>query len=104
MQMDILAFGTDETTARFTLGYDECMLLMQACNALRESRFPGVMDRLPQMFDEDDLARALGNSEQAESMMQVFELEQAFHQALHLFPGGHDHGHDHGHEGHDHDH
>lgn len=95
MQMDILGFGTDDAMARFTLGYDECALLMEACAALRESRFPGVMEKLPRMFDEQDLARAVGNEEAASSLMAAFELEHAFHQALHMFPGGHDHGHDH---------
>lgn len=93
--MDILAFGTDETAARFTCDYSECLTLMEACAALRHARFPGVLEKLPQMFDEEDLARAVGNEEQASALMAIFELEQALHQSLHMFPGGHDHGHDH---------
>lgn len=94
MQMDIINFGMPETQARFTLGYEECANLMAACAALREAKFPGVLNKLPHMFDEEDLAKALGNEEQVAELMGVFELEQAFHQALHLFPQGHHHGHD----------
>ena len=97
MQMDILAFGTEETSARVTLNYAECSILMEACASLREARFPGVMEKLPHMFDEDDLAKALGNEEQAAALMSIFEVEQSFHQALHMFPQGHDHG-SHGHD------
>jgi hypothetical protein len=93
--MDILNFGTEETACRVTLGYDECMRLMAACSALREQRFPGVMEKLPRMFDENDLAKLVGNPQTAEELMNVLELEQAFHQALHMFPQGHDHGHGH---------
>jgi hypothetical protein len=93
--MDILNFGTEDTGIRVTLGYDECMRLMAACNALREQRFPGVMDKLPRMFDENDLTKAMGNAEAAGELMGILELEQSFHQALHMFPQGHDHGHGH---------
>ena len=92
MRMDVLNFGTEETQVRFTLDSPECMLLMDACAALREARFPGLMSKLPRMFDEEDLARVMGSEEAAAEVMGIFELEQAFHQALHLFPGGHDHG------------
>ena len=44
------------------------------------------------MFDVNDLTRVVGSEEAAESLMGIFELEQMFHQALHVFPGGHDHG------------
>jgi hypothetical protein len=94
MKMDILNFGAEETAVRFTLGYAEATLLMDACAALRDARFPGVMEKLPRMFDEEDLARVLGNEEQVNDLMAIFECEQAFHQALHMFPGGHSHEHD----------
>ncbi len=94
MKLDILDFGSEETRARFTCDAQEAMLLMDACAALREARFPGVLRRLPQMFDEDDMTRILGNEEEAATMMGILELEQSFHQALHLFPGGHEHGED----------
>lgn len=92
MKMDILDFGTHDTTVRFTCDAQESSLLMAACAALREARFPGVMDKLPRMFDDEDLARVLGNEEQVNELMAIFEAEQVFHQALHMFPGGHDHG------------
>jgi hypothetical protein len=96
MNLDILNFGTEETAARVTLGYDECMLLMNACGALRDKRFPGVLDKLPRSFDDNDLAKAVGgDAKAAEALMGIFELEQSFHQALHMFPQGHDHGHGH---------
>lgn len=95
MKMDILNFGTEETVARYATNKMESALLMEACAALRDARFPGAMDRLPRMFDEDDLAQALGNEEQAAEFLAILDLEQAFHQALHLFPGGHSHGHEH---------
>lgn len=94
MRLDILDLGTENTACRVTLNYDECMLLMQAASALRDARYPGLLSKLPQMFDEEDVARVLGSAQDANDALAVFELEQAFHQALHLFPGGHDHGHD----------
>lgn len=94
MKMDILDFGTPETAVRFTVGYQEATLLMDACSALRETRFPGVLEKLPRMFDEEDLARVLGNEEDVNALLAIFEAEQALHQALHLFPGGHSHEHD----------
>ena len=95
MKMDILNFGTEDTVARYSTNQIESAILMEACAALRDAKFPGAMDRLPRMFDEDDLAQALGNEEQAAEFLAILDLEQAFHQALHLFPGGHSHGHDH---------
>lgn len=94
MRLDMLDLGTENTACRVTLSYDECMLLMQASAALREQRFPGLLGRLPQMFDEEDVAKVLGSAQDAGEALGIFEFEQAFHQALHLFPGGHDHGHD----------
>ena len=91
MKLDILNLGTHETLARYTLDARESELLMMACSALRESRFPGVLDKLPATFDEEDLARVLGNEEDAAELLAIFEAEQTFHQALHLFPGGHAH-------------
>ena len=94
MKLDILNIGTEETTARYVTNKQESALLMEACAALRDARFPGVMDKLPRMFDEEDLARALGSEDQAAEFLAILDLEQAFHQALHLFPGGHSHDHD----------
>lgn len=99
MKLDIMNFGTEETLARYTCDGQESMLLMDACAALREARFPGIMSKLPRMFDEDDVARILGNQEEASTLLGILELEQSFHQALHLFPGGHDHADDEGDEG-----
>jgi hypothetical protein len=101
--MDVLNFGTEDTQVRYTFDSPECMLLMDACAALREARFPGILAKLPRMFDDEDLARVMGSEEAAADVMAIFEMEQAFHQALHMFPGGHDHG-DHDHDGHGHDH
>ena len=70
MKMDILAFGTEDTVARYTTNKVESAILMEACAALREARFPGALDRLPRMFDEDDLAAALGNEEQAAEIVR----------------------------------
>ncbi|MDB5099548.1 MAG: hypothetical protein JWM80_3969 [Cyanobacteria bacterium RYN_339] len=95
MNMDLLNFGTEDTAARVTLGYDECKLLMDACSALREAQFPGLMEKLPRQFDENDLTKAVGEPAKAAALMNIFELEQSFHQALHMFPQGHDHGHNH---------
>jgi hypothetical protein len=95
MKMDILDFGTENTVARYSTNKVESAILMEACAALREARFPGALDRLPRMFDEEDLAAALGNEEAAAEFLAIMDLEQAFHQALHLFPGGHSHGHEH---------
>ena len=96
MRMDVLNFGTEDTQVQYTFDSQECMMLMDACAALREARFPGVLQKLPRMFDEEDLAKAMGSEEAAAQVMGIIELEQAFHQALHMFPGGHDHGeHDH---------
>jgi hypothetical protein len=94
MKLDILNFGTEETLARYATNKQESAMLMEACAALRDARFPGVMDRLPRMFDEEDLARAVGSEEQAAEFLAILDMEQAFHQALHLFPGGHSHDHD----------
>lgn len=94
MQMDILNFGTDETAVRFTVDNQEATILMEACAALREAKFPGMLDKLPRMFDDEDVAKAVGNEEQANQLMGLLELEQTFHQSLHMFPGGHDHGHE----------
>jgi hypothetical protein len=94
MQMDVLNIGTDDTRVRYTLNRRECELLMEACASLRELRFPGALDDLPQMFDEEDLARSLGSESSAQEVLGFIELEQAFHQALHLFPGGHCHSED----------
>lgn len=92
MKLDILNFGEPDSLARYTTNHGESALLMEACAALREARFPGVMDKLPRTFDEEDLARVLGNEEDVAELLAIFELEQAFHQALHLLPGGHAHG------------
>lgn len=94
MKLDILNFGTEEALARYATSKQESTMLMEACAALRDARFPGVMDRLPRMFDEEDLARAVGSEEQAAEFLAILDMEQAFHQALHLFPGGHSHDHD----------
>ena len=98
MIMDILAFGTEDTAARFTLDYNECATLMEACANLRDQRYPDVLQKLPPMFDDDDLAKAVGSAEGAKGLMAIFELEQALHQALHMFPQGHSHGDDHDHD------
>ena len=95
MKLDILNLGTEDTIARYTTTKEESAMLMEACAALRDARFPGVMDKLPRMFDEEDLARALGSEEQAAAFLAILDMEQAFHQALHMFPGGHAHDHDH---------
>lgn len=94
MKLDILNLGTEDTVARYSTTKDESALLMEACAALRDARFPGAMDKLPRMFDEEDLAKALGSEEQAAEFLALLDLEQAFHQALHMFPGGHSHDHD----------
>ncbi|HEY9720711.1 MAG TPA: hypothetical protein V6D47_01775 [Oscillatoriaceae cyanobacterium] len=91
MQLDILNLGTPETQARVLLNHAETLVLMEACQALRDARFPGVLDKLPRMFDEEDLARVVGNEEDMQALMGILEAEQAFHQALHLFPEGHAH-------------
>jgi len=97
MQMDVLNLGSDETRMRYTMDRRECEILMEACASLRELRYPGVLDNLPQMFDEADLVQSMGSESAAQEVLAFFELEQAFHQALHLFPGGHSHGDDEGH-------
>ncbi|MEB3195852.1 MAG: hypothetical protein VKP62_01475 [Candidatus Sericytochromatia bacterium] len=98
MRMDVLNLGTDETQVRYTLNRQECETLMEACASLRELRFPGVLDKMPQMFDEADLVKAMGAKSDAQAVLELIDLEQAFHQALHMFPGGHSHGdEDHGH-------
>ena len=91
MQFDMLNLGTEETLARYTMNRAECELLMDAANALREARYPGLLDRLPRHFGEEELIRAVGSQEAAGQVMALLELEGAFHHALHMFPGGHSH-------------
>ncbi|MEB3328310.1 MAG: hypothetical protein VKQ33_03655 [Candidatus Sericytochromatia bacterium] len=90
MQFDMLNLGTEETLARYTLGRAECELLMEAASALREARFPGLLDKLPRHFGDEELVEAVG-AEAAEQVVALIELEGAFHHALHMFPGGHAH-------------
>ncbi|MEB3223546.1 MAG: hypothetical protein VKS61_15840 [Candidatus Sericytochromatia bacterium] len=91
MQFDMLNLGTEETLARYTLVRAECELLMDAASALREARFPGLLDRLPRHFGDEELLAAVGSEEAAADVMALLELEGAFHHALHMFPGGHSH-------------
>ncbi len=95
MKMDILNIGTDETEARYHCDSAESLLLMMACRALRENRFPGVIETLGRSFDSRAVRDALGNDEAAEQFVSLIQMEQQFHQALHLFPEGHDHGDEH---------